>query len=275
MYKAMKTLLILMGLFLFASCARSQGLPFTDKKQASSIDTLKYIYEINKKIEETVLPYIESLKTAKSPAKNWQEIRTGDSTSLVELNQQLKNKEELRVQLQKQHTEDSTLIAKVKITLNDAVNQTSKGSANDVWTKLAGLYPLLNLYVNLEEYQKLSSDLASFKALLSSDFKSVTNVKNQLTDFTSKESKFARYLALKKEAETLKPTLSAYAEKINGLNSDFERYFVLWKNNPVGDRIAYLEERLIEFRNYPYLLDLIFNAIEHPEGTNPLKNKLN
>jgi len=271
----MKTLLILFGLFLFASCAQSQGLPVADKKQPSPIDTLKYIYEINKKIEETVLPYIESLKTAKPPAKNWQEIRTTDSTSLVELRQQLKNQEEHKVKLQQQRTEDSTLIAKVKTTLNDAVNQTSKGSANDVWTKLAGLYPLLNLYANLEEYQQLSSDLASFKALLSSDFKSVTNVKNQLTDFTGKESKFARYLALKKEAETLKPTLSAYAEKINGLNSDFERYFVLWKNNPVGDRIAYLEGRLIEFRNYPYLLDLIFNAIEHPEGTNPLKNKLN
>lgn len=271
----MKALLILFGLFLFASCARSQGLPVADKKQPSSTDTLKYIYEINKKIEETVLPYIESLKTAKPPAKNWQEIRTNDSTSLVELSQQLKNQEEHKVKLQQQRTEDSTLIAKVKTTLNDAVNQTSKGSANDVWTKLAGLYPLLNLYANLEEYQQLSSDLASFKALLSSDFKSVTNVKNQLTDFTGKESKFARYLALKKEAETLKPTLSAYAEKINGLNSDFERYFVLWKNNPVGDRIAYLEGRLIEFRKYPYLLDLIFNAIEHPEGTNPLKNKLN
>jgi len=271
----MKTLLILFGLFLFASCARSQGLPVADKKQASSIDTLKYIYEINKKIEETVFPYIESLKTAKSPAKNWQEIRTGDSTSLVELNQQLKNKEELRDKLQEQRTEDSTLMAKVKITLNDAVNQTRQGSANDVWTKLAGLYPLLNLYVNLEEYQKLSSDLASYKALLSSDFNNVTNVQNLLNEFTSKESKFATYKALNKEAETLKPTLSAYTEKIKLLNSDFDRYFVLWKNNPVGDRIAYLEGRLIEFRKYPYLLDLIFNAIEHPEGTNPLKNKLN
>jgi len=269
----MKTLLILFGLLLFASCAQSQGLPV--KKDTASIDKLEYIYEINKKIEETVLPYIESLKTAKSPAKNWQEIRTGDSTSLVELNQQLKNKEELRVKLQIQRTEDSTLIAKVKITLNDAVNQTSKGSANDVWAKLAGLYPLLKLYANLEEYQKLSSDLASFKALLSSDFKSVTNVKNQLTDFTGKESKFATYQSLKKEAETVKPILSAYADKIQLLYSDFDRYFVLWKNNPVGDRIVYLEGRLIEFRNYPYLLDLIFNAIEHPEGTNPLKNKLN
>lgn len=271
----MKTLIILFGLFLFASCARSQGLPVTDKKQASSIDTLKYIYEINKKIEETVLPYIESLKAAKPPAKNWQEIRTNDSTSLVELSQQLKNQEEHKVKLQQQRTEDSTLIAKVKTTLNDAVNQTSKGSANDVWTKLAGLYPLLNLYANLEEYQQLSSDLASFKALLSSDFKSVTNVQNLLNDFTSKESKFATYKALNKEAETLKPTLSAYAGKIKLLNEYFDRYFVLWKNNPVGDRIAFLEGRLIEFRNYPYLLDLIFNAIEHPEGTNPLKNKLN
>ena len=271
----MKTLLILMGLFLFASCAQSQGLPASDKKQPSSVDTLKYIYEINKKIEETVLPYIESLKDAKPPAKNWQEIRTSDSTSLVELSQQLKNQEEHKVKLQQQRTEDSTLIAKVKTTLNDAVNQTSKGSANDVWTKLAGLYPLLNLYANLEEYQQLSSDLASFKALLSSDFKSVTNVQNLLNDFTSKESKFATYKALNKEAETLKPTLSAYAEKIKLLNEYFDRYFVLWKNNPVGDRIAFLEGRLIEFRNYPYLLDLIFNAIEHPEGTNPLKNKLN
>jgi hypothetical protein len=269
----MKTLLILFGLLLFASCAQSQGLPV--KKDTASIDKLEYIYEINKKIEETVLPYIESLQAAKPPAKNWQEIRTSDSTSLVELSQQLKKQEELRVQLQKQHTEDSTLIAKVKTTLNDAVNQTSKGSANDVWTKLAGLYPLLNLYANLEEYQKLSSALASYKAVLSSDFKSVTNVQNLLNEFTAQETKFAAYVALKSEADKLKPTLSAYAEKINGLNSDFERYFVLWKNNPVGDRIAYLEGRLIEFRNYPYLLDLIFNAIEHPEGTNPLKNKLN
>lgn len=273
MYKAMKTLLILFGLLLFASCAQSQELPV--KKDTASIDKLEYIYEINKKIEETVLPYIESLKTAKSPAKDWQEIRTNDSTSLVELSQQLKNQEEHKVKLQQQRTEDSTLIAKVKTTLNDAVNQTSKGSANDVWTKLAGLYPLLNLYANLEEYQQLSSDLASFKALLSSDFKSVTNVQNLLNDFTSKESKFATYKALNKEAETLKPTLSAYAGKIKLLNEYFDRYFVLWKNNPVGDRIAFLEGRLIEFRNYPYLLDLIFNAIEHPEGTNPLKNKLN
>jgi hypothetical protein len=270
----MRILFIISGFFFFASCAQSQGLPAADKKQEKTIDTLGYIYEINKKIDETVLPYIESLKGTNQPAKDWQVMRTKDSTSLVELSQKLKKQEEGSVLLQQQRTEDLNLIAMVNTTLNDAVKESRKGSSNDVLSKLAVLYQSLNIYPNLEEYQKLSSALASYKAVLSSDFKSVTNVQNLLNEFTAQETKFAAYVALKSEADKLKPTLSAYAGKIKLLNADFERYFVLWKNNPVGDRKGYLQERLIEYREYPYLLNLIFNAIDNPEGSNPLKGKL-
>ena len=270
----MRILFIISGFFFFASCAQSQGLPIADKKQEKTIDTLGYIYEINKKIDVTVLPYIESLKGTMQPTKDWQAMRTKDSTDLVLLSDKLKAHEERFLKLRQQRTADSILIVRVNTTLNDAVKQSSQGSPNDVLSKLAGLYQSLNIYPNLEEYQKLSSVLASYKAVLSYDFKSVTNVQNLLNDFTAHEAKFSAFFTIKQEAEKLKPTLSAYADKIKLLNSDFERYFVLWKNNPVGDRKGYLQERLIEYREYPYLLNLIFNAIDNPSGSNPLKGKL-
>jgi hypothetical protein len=70
--------------------------------------------------------------------------------------------------------------------------------------------------------------------------------------------------------------MNAYEKKIIELNEHLESYYVTYKNagsNDV-DRIMYLQDYAKDFKDHPYLLKLIFEAMEKPNGTNLLKSKL-
>ena len=266
------------------SCAKSQVPPGQENKSdiISGTDTLAYIYSTSQKINEKIVPYFENLiQNSQKELKELKELKTKDSLTFIksrdESNTNQRTSGGYITKLQGKRTTDSTTISNISLLYNEAVkgmNNTTLLTPLDILTKLSPISNSLTSVPNLDDYLYLTNLLEKMDKWLVEDFVNLTTLSNKLLTLSEAQTKFAKYSALKKEADILQTKLQGYANKIKQCHDHLERYFVTWKDNTLGDRILYLEGVLKDFRDYPYLLSILFNSIDKHSGGNPLKGKL-
>lgn len=266
------------------SCAKSQVPPGQENKSdiISGTDTLAYIYSTSQKINEKIVPYFENLiQNSQKELKELKELKKMDSLTLNTCRNESTTKQRTSdayiTKLQGKRTADSTTISNISLLYNEAVkgmNNTTLLTPLDVLKILSPISKPLNTETTLDEYFKLCEILKKMDKYLLEDFINLSTLNKNIADLSEAQTKFAKYSALKKEADILQTKLQGYANKIKQCHDHLERYFVTWKDNTLGDRILYLEGVLKDFRDYPYLLSILFNSIDKPSGGNPLKGKL-
>ena len=266
------------------SCAKSQVPPGQENKSdiISGTDTLAYIYSTSQKINEKIVPYFENLiQNSQKELKELKELKTKDSLTFIksrdESNTKQRTSDAYITKLQGKRNTDSTTISNISLLYNEAVkgmNNTTLLTPLDILTKLSPISNSLTSVPNLDDYLYLTNLLEKMDKWLVEDFVNLTTLNKNIADLSEAQTKFAKYSALKKEADILQTKLQGYANKIKQCHDHLERYFVTWKDNTLGDRILYLEGVLKDFRDYPYLLSILFNSIDKPSGGNPLKGKL-
>jgi hypothetical protein len=129
---------------------------------------------------------------------------------------------------------------------------------------------------DLKDFQSLSNLLDACDEMLFVDFSKLSVVKQKLEELKAKEQNIKNFQGLSAKYQRILTSMIGYEKKIVELNDHLERYYVTYKNagsNDV-DRIMYLQDYAKDFKDYPYLLKLIFEAMEKPSGTNLLKSKL-
>ena len=266
------------------SCAKSQVPPGQENKSdiISGTDTLAYIYSTSQKINEKIVPYFENLiQNSQKELKELKILKTKDSLTFIkstdESNTNQRTSGAYITKLQGKRTTDSTTISNISLLYNEAVkgmNNTTLLTPLDILTKLSPISNSLTSVPNLDDYLYLTNLLEKMDKWLVEDFVNLTTLNKNIADLSEAQTKFAKYSALKKEADILQTKLQGYANKIKQCHDHLERFFVTWKDNTLGDRILYLEGVLKDFRDYPYLLSILFNSIDKPSGGNPLKGKL-
>ena len=266
------------------SCAKSQVPPGQENKNdiISVTDTLAYIYRTSQKINEKIVPYFENLiQNSQKELKELKELKTKDSLTFIksrdESNTKQRTSDAYITKLQGKRNTDSTTISNISLLYNEAVkgiNNTTLLTPLDILKILSPISKPLNTETTLDEYFKLCEILKKMDKYLLEDFINLSTLNKNIADLSEAQTKFAKYSALKKEADILQTKLQGYANKIKQCHDHLERYFVTWKDNTLGDRILYLEGVLKDFRDYPYLLSILFNSIDKPSGGNPLKGKL-
>ena len=265
------------------SCAKSQVPEQKNKSEIiSGTDTLAYIYITSQKINEKIVPYFEDLiQKSQKELKELKELKTKDSLTFIksrdESNTNQRSSGAYITKLQGKRTTDSTTISNISLLYNEAVkgmNNTTLLTPLDILKILSPISKPLNTETTLDEYFKLSEILEKMNKYLLEDFKNLSTLSSNILTLSEAQTKFAKYSALKKEADILQTKLQGYANKIKQCHDHLERYFITWKDNSLGDRILYLEGVLKDFRDYPYLLSILFNSIDKPSGGNPLKGKL-
>jgi hypothetical protein len=129
---------------------------------------------------------------------------------------------------------------------------------------------------DLKEFQSLSNLVDICEEYQINGFTKFSDVRQKLDELKSKEQIIKSYPGLASKSQRILQTLNDYEKKVNELNEHLERYYVTYKNANAKeeDRILYLKDIAINFKDYPYLLKLIFEAMEKPNGTNLLKSKL-
>ena len=266
------------------SCAKSQVPPGQENKSdiISGTDTLAYIYSTSQKINEKIVPYFENLiQNSQKELKELKELKKTDSLKLITCRNELNTNQIFSgayiTKLQGKITTDSTTISNISLLYNEAVkgiNNTTLLTPLDILKILSPISKPLNTETTLDEYFKLCEILKKMDKYLLEDFINLSTLNKNIAELSEAQTKFAKYSALKKEADILQTKLQGYANKIKQCHDHLERYFVTWKDNTLGDRILYLEGVLKDFRDYPYLLSILFNSIDKPSGGNPLKGKL-
>lgn len=266
------------------SCAKSQVPPGQENKNdiISVTDTLAYIYSTSQKINEKIVPYFENLiQNSQKELKELKELKTKDSLTFIksrdESNTKQRTSDAYITKLQGKRNTDSTTISNISLLYNEAVkgiNNTTLLTPLDILKILSPISKPLNIETTLDEYFKLCEILKKMDKYLLEDFINLSTLNKNIAELSEAQTKFAKYSALKKEADILQTKLQGYANKIKQCHDHLERYFVTWKDNTLGDRILYLEGVLKDFRDYPYLLSILFNSIDKPSGGNPLKGKL-
>jgi len=266
------------------SCAKSQVNPGQKNKNEiiSGTDTLAYIYSTSQKINEKIVPYFENLiQNSQKELKELKELKTKDSLTFIksrdESNTKQRTSDAYITKLQGKRTTDSTTISNISLLYNEAVkgiNNTTLLTPLDILKILSPISKSLTSVPNLDDYLYLTNLLEKMEKYLLEDFINLSTLNKNIADLSEAQTKFAKYSALKKEADILQTKLQGYANKIKQCHDHLERFFVTWKDNTLGDRILYLEGVLKDFRDYPYLLSILFNSIDKPSGGNPLKGKL-
>jgi hypothetical protein len=266
------------------SCAKSQVPPGQENKSEiiSGTDTLAYIYSTSQKINEKIVPYFENLiQNSQKEFKELKELKKMDSLTFIKSSNELNTKQIFSgayiMKLQGKRTTDSTTISNISLLYNDAVkgvNNSTLITPLDILKILSPISKSLTSVPNLDDYLYLTNLLEKMDKYLLEDFINLSTLNKNIADLSEAQTKFAKYSALKKEADKLLTKLQGYANKIKQCHDHLERYFVTWKDNTLGDRILYLEGVLKDFRDYPYLLSILFNSIDKPSGGNPLKGKL-
>ena len=266
------------------SCAKSQIPPGQENniEIISGTDTLAYIYSTSQKINEKIVPYFENLiQNSQKELKDLKELKTKDSLRFIKSSNESNTNQRTSVdyitKLQGKRTTDSTTISNISLLYNEAVkgiNNTTLLTPLDILKILSPISKPINTETTLDEYFKLCEILKKMDKYLLEDFINLSTLNKNIGDLSEAQTKFAKYSALKKEADKILTKLQGYANKIKQCHDHLERYFVTWKDNTLGDRILYLEGVLKDFRDYPYLLSILFNSIDKPSGGNPLKGKL-
>ena len=266
------------------SCAKSQVPPSQENKSEiiSGTDTLAYIYSTSQKINEKIVPYFENLiQNSQKELKDLKELKKMDSLTFIksrdESNTKQRTSDAYITKLQGKRTTDSTTISNISLLYNEAVkgiNNTTLLTPLDILKILSPISKSLTSVPNLDDYLYLTNLLEKMEKYLLEDFINLSTINKNIADLSEAQTKFAKYSALKKEADKILTKLQGYANKIKQCHDHLERFFVTWKDNTLGDRILYLEGVLKDFRDYPYLLSILFNSIDKPSGGNPLKGKL-
>ena len=262
------------------SCAKSQVPPGQENKSdiISGTDTLAYIYSTSQKINEKIVPYFENLiQNSQKELIELKKLKKTDSLTLITCRNESNTSGAYIRKLQGKRTTDSTTISNISLLYNEAVkgiNNTTLLTPLDILKILSPISKPLNTETTLDEYFKLCEILKKMDKYLLEDFINLSTLNKNIAELSEAQTKFAKYSALKKEADILQTKLQGYANKIKQCHDHLERYFVTWKDNTLGDRILYLEGVLKDFRDYPYLLSILFNSIDKPSGGNPLKGKL-
>ena len=276
--------------FCFTVCNvfGQKGKKTTDPKEKQLIvsDSIKLneIWEISKKLEQSVLPQFTNtsakLDTAKIENLNKQLKAKTDSIS------EFKSKnEKITKELEEKNKTIQTLESnekKAKESQETFISNLSKSSKIDNKT-------FLELYIkslesqtapsnlnDLKDFQSLSNLLDACDEMLFVEFSKLSVVKQKLEELKAKEQNMKGFPGLSAKYQRILPAMIGYEKKIVELNDHLERYYVTYKNagsNDV-DRIMYLQDYAKDFKDYPYLLKLIFEAMEKPNGTNQLKAKL-
>lgn len=266
------------------SCAKSQVPPGQENKSdiISRTDTLAYIYRTSQKINEKIVPYFENLiQNSQKELIELKKLKTKDSlnfvTTKIESNTNQITSGAYITKLQGKRTTDSTTISNISLLYNEAVkgiNNTTLLTPLDILTKLSPISNSLTSVPNLDDYLYLTNLLEKMDKWLVEDFVNLTTLSNKLLTLSEAQTKFAKYSALKKEADKVLTKLQGYAEKIKQCEVHLERYYVITKDYDLGDRKAYLQRILKDFRDYPYLLSVLFDSLDNPSGVNSLKSKL-
>jgi hypothetical protein len=257
------------------SCANSQKINKNVKNTVvAPIDTLKVIYETTLKIYDLVTPKVDT-SNQKAMVERYEQGKRDDSLKLAEANIKVSQTQAFVTRLQAQRTEDSTALSKIKGIYGDAIKSTKLNTATvlDVLTLLSPIAQYTQNAESLNEYIRLRNLLQNAHNLLNSDFGKLEKLKLESQNFLN-EIGYVKYPSLKTEADALAEKLRKYPEAIKACDDHFNRYFVVWRDNPVGDRKVYLQSELSTFKDYPYLLELMFKSLENSSGTNPLKGKL-
>ena len=136
--------------------------------------------------------------------------------------------------------------------------------------------PTPNNISDLKEFQSLSNLVDICEEYHINGFTKFSEVKLKLEELKSKEQIIKGYPGLVSKSQRILQSLIGYEKKVSELNEHLERYYVTYKNANAKeeDRVLYLKDIAIDFKDYPYLLKLIFEAMEKPNGTNQLKAKL-
>ncbi len=263
------------------------------KKSADSKDNhinisdsikLNEIWEISKKLEASVLPQFSKsspkLDTVKIDSLNKLLKAKIDEISdlkskLGQLNKELDDKNKSIQSLEEKNK---------KVAQSQEILITNLNKSPKIDNKT-----FIELYVKSLESQNTPSNLADLKEfqtcfnlldacdeMLFVDFSKLSLLKQKLEELKSKEQTIKSFPGLASKYQRILPAMNAYEKKIIELNEHLERYYVTYKNagsNDV-DRIMYLQDYAKDFKDHPYLLKLIFEAMEKPNGTNLLKSKL-
>ncbi len=270
-----KILLVALTSLCAVSCANSQKISKNDRNAVVvSIDTLKVIYETTLKIYDLVTPKVDTANQ-KAKADDYEQMRREDSLQLKQAKDLLNQMQAEVKRLQTQRNEDSTALSKIKNIYGEAIKATklNTSSAMDVLTQLVPIAQYSQSTESLNEYIRLRNMLQKAQNLINSDFGKLETLKVEIQNFIN-EKGFANFQSLKIEADALAAKLKVYPDQIIACNEHFHRYFELWKGNAEEDRQLYLQEQLSTFKQCPYLLQLLFKAIDNPSGSNPLKGKL-
>jgi hypothetical protein len=265
-----------------------KGKKNTDPKEKQVIvsDSIKLneIWEISKKLELSVLPQFMN-----TPAKI-------DTAKIENLNKQLKVKSDSiaefksRIEKISKDIEDKNKLIqtlesnekKVKQSQENFISTLSKTPKIDNKTFLELYIKYLDSQIapsnlgDLKDFQLCSNLLDACDEMLFVDFSKLSVVKQKLEELKAKEQNMKGFPGLLVKYQRILPAMIGYEKKIVELNDHLERYYVTYKNagsNDV-DRIMYLQDYAKDFKDYPYLLKLIFEAMEKPNGTNLLKSKL-
>jgi len=262
------------------SCAKSQVPPGQENKSdiISGTDTLAYIYSTSQKINEKIVPYFENLiQNSQKELIELKKLKKTDSLTLITCRNESNTSGAYIRKLQGKRTTDSTTISNISLLYNEAVkgiNNTTLLTPLDILTKLSPISNSLTSVPNLDDYLYLTNLLEKMDKWLVEDFVNLTTLNKNIADLSEAQTKFAKYSALKKEADKLQTKLQGYADKIKQCEVHLERYYVITKDYDLGDRKAYLQRILKDFRDYPYLLSVLFDSLDNPSGVNSLKSKL-
>lgn len=268
-------LLVALASLCAVSCANSQKMNKNEKNAVvAPIDTLRVIYETTLKIYDLVTPKVDT-SNQKAMAERYEQGKREDSLKLVEANNKVALSQALVKRLQTQRTADSTALSKIEGIYGEAIKSTKLNTATalDVLTQLVPIAQYAQNTESLNEYIRLRNVLQKAQNLINADFGKLATLKVEIQNFIN-EKGFANFQSLKIEADALAAKLKVYPDQIIACNEHFHRYFELWKGNAEEDRQLYLQEQLSTFKQCPYLLQLLFNAIENPKGNNPLNGKL-
>jgi hypothetical protein len=242
----------------------------------------------NKPCNETSIKLSEILKISKKLdsllTSNLSDKFTNlDTTAIAVLKQELKGKSDsiknLSLEVSEKDSKIKELDIKEKKTQETLISNLKKSSKINSTS-------FLELYMNTQESQ--NSDLKEFQLLynlleecdnlLKKGFTNKKTVNDNVDLLKSKGPNYKVYPGLNERYNSIRELMNNYIFKSEELNNHFIRYYETFKIKNTDEekirRILYLQDFIIDFKDYPYLLELIFKAMDNPDGTNQLKAKL-
>ncbi len=253
-----------------------------NKVSISDSSKLYEIWEISKKLDSLVIPQFSTNTTKIDKAKidSLNKLLIDHSAEITELKDKIAtlNKE---LEAKNKSIEDlegnEKKVIESQQTLISNLNKSSKidnKTILELYLKSLESQPTPSNISELKEFQSLSNLLDACDEMLTVDFSKLSSVKQRLEELKSKEKNIQSYPGLSLKYKRISLLMIGYEKKIVDLNDHLHRYYVTYRNanSSVEDRIMYLQDNAKDFKDYPYLLKLIFEAIVDPDN-NPLKSE--